>query len=103
MSQSACTHTYDPHTGACQYCGVELIIVPMTFDGLLDVAERILTAHYPSDIFPTPIGDTRDPGVQLVTAVRAVVDAAADVDALSPIHPRRSFLTRPWRCPCESC
>ncbi|HEV7805448.1 MAG TPA: hypothetical protein VGO80_06505 [Solirubrobacteraceae bacterium] len=75
MSQSACTHTYDSHTGACQYCGVELIIVPMTFDGLLDVAERILTTHYPGDIFPTPTGDTRDPGVQLVTAVRAVVDA----------------------------
>ena len=75
MPAPRCEHTYDPDSGACADCGVAMIAVPETFDGLLDVAERILTAHYPSDIFPTPTGDTRDPGVQLVTAVRAVVDA----------------------------
>ena len=85
MSRTACTHTYDPHTGACQSCGVELLIVPMTFAGLLDVAERILTTHYPADIFPTPTGDTRDPGVQLITAVRAVLDAQrADASSSAP-------------------
>jgi hypothetical protein len=43
MNQTACTHTYDPHTRACQSCGVDLMIVAMTFDGLLAVAEQILT------------------------------------------------------------
>lgn len=53
----------------------EFVEVDDSFEGLLGIARLILDRHYPKDIMPVPRNDGRDPGVQLVTALRAVDEA----------------------------
>lgn len=53
------------------------LVAEDSFDGLLDIAQKILARRYPADIFPTLHQDDpeRDAGVRLVAAVRAVLEA----------------------------
>ena len=59
----------------------------MTFAGLLDVAERILTAHYPADIFRRRPATPATRACSSITAVRAVLDARReDAGSIAPIR-----------------
>lgn len=45
------------------------------FNDLMRIAERLLEADYPEDVFPGPFRYAADPGVQLVVALRACLRA----------------------------
>lgn len=54
---------------------VEVVPLDASFDGLLSIAREIMDRHYPADLFPSKAFPERDPGVQLVMAIRAVDEA----------------------------